>query len=270
MPELPEVETYKKYIAEVSLDQKILRLDMPDAKTLAAPAEDLESALVGHSFEKIERIGKYLLFQISSDQYLTMHFGMTGSPEYIAKGEKLPRHTRFFIEFKDGGEGLAFVCPRKLGRIGLSPDLPTFQKEKKLSDDALQLSFEAFRNNVGKRSAVVKSLLLDQKVCAGVGNWIADEILHQARIHPERRANTLEETEWKQVYERMQEIIRMAISHDADYELYPKTYLIHKRGWTQQTPSPCQDCEGEVAHIKVGGRATYFCPVCQQLPPSGS
>jgi formamidopyrimidine-DNA glycosylase len=112
----------------------------------------------------------------------------------------------------------------------------------------------------------IKSVLLDQSTVAGIGNWIADDVLHRAKIHPERIAADLSEKEVKAIHKATQIVVNQTIAVEANYELLPEDFLIHARGWGRANTEPkCPICRTEIVMIRVGGRATYFCPKCQTI-----
>ena len=112
--------------------------------------------------------------------------------------------------------------------------------------------------------------MLDQSTVAGIGNWIVDEILYQARIYPEKKANQLSENEILEIHKSMRFILQTAIDLQANYDDFPENFLIHTRGWgragLQDTRvGTCAECGKEISISKVGGRTTYFCENRQAL-----
>ncbi|GAB4396017.1 MAG: bifunctional DNA-formamidopyrimidine glycosylase/DNA-(apurinic or apyrimidinic site) lyase [Microscillaceae bacterium] len=265
MPELPEVEMFRRALEEGATGRKIHQLKVYDAKVLRCPESQLVEGLVGHFFLPSQRIGKYLFVPLSSGQVLVIHFGLTGSLAFFEEAEDPPRFTRVAF-LMESGSHLAYVCPRKFGRLDIGPDVQSLQKARQLAEDAATISWEDFLHHLGQTRRMVKTVLLDQSVAAGVGNWIADEILFQAKIYPERRVADLSEEERKRMFDRMKEIIQTALAVEGDYEALPAHFLIHRRGWTEVSPAFCENCTGETDYIKVGGRATYFCAICQKKP----
>lgn len=270
MPELPEVEGFKKYFEETALHQQVKAIEILDTKILTPDPDDFQKKLSQQHFQAAERLGKYLLVDLDQSGVLVIHFGMSGHLEHFTERKQAPRFSRLIFHLGNGY--LAFVCPRKFGRIDWTESSEAFRKAKKLSTDARQMTYEEFYQNLYRRKAPIKSVLLDQKACAGVGNWIADEMLFQARIHPEERAHQLSDNQLEKLFEVMKSILELAISKEADYDLYPPIFMIHRRGWTAIPPDPCErtDCELETLHFKVGGRATYICAQCQILNESDS
>ncbi|HAS44591.1 MAG TPA: DNA-formamidopyrimidine glycosylase [Microscillaceae bacterium] len=261
MPELPEVERFKQYFEGTALHQKVTQVEINDAKVLSCDPTDLKEAIEKQTFDKTERIGKYLFVTTSAQKVVMFHFGMTGSFKYYR--DDPPRFGRVVFHL-DNGFHLAFDCPRKFGRLDVGNSVKAFQTKKRLSTDAYKMEWEEFEKNLSGRTGMIKPLLLNQQITAGVGNWIADEILHQAEIHPETRANHLGKDDYQRIFQKMKDILHTAVSHEANYNEYPEDYFIHRRGWTELDLKECARCSTEVTHMKVGGRATYICEDCQK------
>ena len=271
MPELPEVEGYRQYLEATCLHQPIEAIDVEDTKLLTTDSIILAETLRGVSFTGTRRVGKNLFIFTDKPQVIVrMHFGMSGSLEYYHSSLDRPRHARIVFYFR-GGFNLGFVCPRKFERVGLVEDIDAFLKKKKIGKDALELSVEDLTSALANRKSVIKSTLLDQNVAAGVGNWIADELLFQAKIHPEKRANELSFTEIEALRDAIQLVLLTAIEKEARYAHFPESFLIHARAWDSSPYADteqhllCPRCGSPLEIMRVGGRTTYFCPSCQQL-----
>ena len=262
MPELPEVATFQKYFTHAVLDKKVVSVEVHEPRVVRVSPEILTQHVVSQTFVATERIGKQLFIRLSNDSWLTIHFGMTGSLRYFKDREDTPRFTKVLFGLSDGFF-MAFRCPRILGRIGLTDDLTAFQTEKKLGPDAQRISLAAFRDHLSQRKGLIKPLLLNQRLVAGLGNWIVDEILYQAHIHPMKRANQLTDDEANTIYEKMQYILATAIEHEANYEAFPQDFLVTYR-WLERDGHPLQ--AKNIERIVVGGRGTYYCPDEQKLP----
>jgi formamidopyrimidine-DNA glycosylase len=110
---------------------------------------------------------------------------------------------------------------------------------------------------------------MDQSTLAGLGNWIVDDVLFLAGVHPERIASSLSATETERIHAAIREVLLTAIEKEAVYSQFPPHFLIHAREWdTSPHTDPkahllCPRCAQEVRKEYVGGRATYFCPACQ-------
>lgn len=271
MPELPEVETYRRYFEETALGQTVMDLKAEDPRRqLTIDYDTLLQALKGTQFVSTHRIGKHFLITLSTGKVLVLHFGMTGDLAYYRDEEDTPQFARIVFYFQNGFR-LAFIDSRKFGRVGLAASIEEYQQKKALGPDALDITLAELTTSLEKRKAPIKPLLLDQKILAGIGNWIADEVLFQAKINPAKTANTLNPEEFEQLHAAIQLVLNTAIEHEALYQTFPKSFLIHARGWdevVETTASERQVCPRHhtpLAITKVGGRTTYFCPICQPL-----
>lgn len=270
MPELPEVETYRRYLEATSLYQPISGLDVEDEKLLTTEYGTLSQALIGSQFTETHRIGKQLFVMTNRGFVLAMHFGMTGDLAYFRDDEDTPRFARIVFRFANGYR-LGFICPRKFERIGLVESIESYQKQKGLGTDALEITAEELAEKLRSKKALIKPLLLDQGIVAGIGNWIVDEVLFQARIHPERRAFLLSNEELQSLHDAIQLVLRTAIEQEAIYRLFPPSFLIHAREWddsphtNQDTHKACPRCGHAISFSRVGGRATYTCTTCQPI-----
>jgi len=260
MPELPEVENYKKYLDGTSLHQKIVSFSCRDTRLLKKPEDDLREQLIGFEFASSKRIGKYLFIETTGEKVLVMHFGMTGRLSYYKDSEDRPKYAHIEFEF-DNGFHLGFENKRKFGWLDLGESIKAYKQEKKLSDDARDLSWEDFKSSFANRKTYIKPVLMDQSVAAGIGNWMADEILYQAKMHPETKVEDLDDKQLSKVFDAMKKVIEVAIENDAVYRDFPEDFLIHNR----KTDGKCYHTGNDIEKIKVGGRSTYFCPKWQKL-----
>src|SRR5215813_10382125 len=184
MPELPDVETFKRYLDATSLHQSIKAVDVRSAYVLkGVSAKELARQLKGRSFESSCRHGEHLFVRTDRDFWLRLHFGMTGSLKYLKGQRQAPTDTRVLVFFANHSR-LAFRDQRKFGEIGLLEDVDEFLGKRALGPDALDINLSQFKGIFEKHRAALKTMLLNQKLIAGIGNIYADEILFRARIHP--------------------------------------------------------------------------------------
>jgi formamidopyrimidine-DNA glycosylase len=267
MPELPEVETARRLIADQALRRRIVDVDDSDTfVTRPHSPGQLRDALTGRTLTAAGRRGKTMWCATSGigksaepGPDLGIHLGMSGrivvvSPEGEAAEGGGPRRRaaparraawdRFALEFADGGR-LVLVDPRRLGRVRLDPDLDT------LGPDAGQVTPEEFRSLILKGTIAVKARLLDQSKIAGIGNLLADEVLWQAKVSPSARVNTLQRKDADRLYRALQSALRSAIAkggaHTGD------VISARHRGGT------CPRCGAPMEHGTVGGRSTWWC-----------
>lgn len=275
MPELPEVETYRRFLDELILQVPVEAVVVHDAHVLRPAEAALRAAVVGRRFTGSRRVGKNLLLLLDqpAGAALTLHFGMTGDVAVYRDAEDRPRFTRVEIILQ-GGLRFGFVDARKFGRVGLTSDVAAFLKEKKLGPDAYDdLTAEHLAAALSRRKgALLKAALLDQRVAAGLGNWIVDEVLFQARLHPARRAGALTPQEVTHLHHATRHVLHTAIEAEANYRDFPADFLIHAREWdtppatvADVTRCPRHPAESIQKHY-VGGRATFWCAQCQPAP----
>jgi formamidopyrimidine-DNA glycosylase len=255
MPELPDVETFKRYFDATSLHQRIGHVDVRDAYILKGiSARELARGLKGRRFESSRRHGKHLFVRADGDLWLRLHFGMTGSLRYFKHEKQAPKHTRVLFVFASA-HSLAFEDQRKFGEIGLIENVNEFLKKRALGPDALDISLPQFKEIFGKHRGAVKTILLNQKLIAGIGNIYADEILFRARLHPATQISSLSGKTVTKLFRATRDILKKAIEAKADADLMPKSWLLPHRG----KGGECPGCGRKLRSATIGGRTAWFC-----------
>lgn len=266
MPELPDVEIFRRHLEDTSLNRRIEQVDVLDAGLLEKVTPTaLAQRLRGRRFTQSRRHGKHLLVAVNAAAWMTLHFGMTGSLQFFADGEVRPRHCRIRFDFAAGGH-LAYVNVRRLGHVGLVRDPDAFIRESALGPDALDPDFDhvAFEAALrAKPRSKVKAFLMDQSVIAGIGNIYSDEILFQAGLHPNTKVIALDRPTTRRLFATMRGVLKTAIACGAGSEIalarMPKGFLLPER----RDGADCPRCGAAIARMKTGGRHAYFCPRCQ-------
>jgi formamidopyrimidine-DNA glycosylase len=268
MPELPDVELYKRYLDRHALRRNIARVAVNDARILGElPAEVFVARLSGNRFEDSRRHGKHLLVRLAKDGWLALHFGMTGNLVSFRHEADDPPYDRVRFDFQDGGH-LAYVNRRMLGRVGLTEDADRFIQAEQLGPDALDPAFdlEGLVQAIEGRRRDVKSVLMDQGLIAGIGNIYADEILFQARLHPQTPVASLGDARRTELFRQMKQVLQTAIACGAGAEQFlerlPDAYLLPHR----DKGGTCPRCGSSIATLKAAGRTSYYCPRCQPAP----
>jgi formamidopyrimidine-DNA glycosylase len=262
LPELPDVQVFKQYLDATSLHQRIEAVDVHSQQMLEGlDAQDLKVGLTGRTFEATHRHGKYLFVALDDGNWLMLHFGMTGSLKYYKDAGKEPEYEQILFRFANGYH-LAYIMTRKLGEVRLLDDPDDLIEEKELGPDVLgdEFDFETFRHILEGRRGMIKSRLMDQQLMAGIGNVYSDEILFQAGIHPRTEVNKLDAGALRRVFDCMQEVLHVAIEHQARPDQFPSDYLTRFR----HTDHGCPKCGGPIERVEVAGRSGYFCPRCQK------
>ena len=260
MPELPEVETFKRYLDATSSHQRITGVEVLDSYVLkGVSARELARRLKRRRFESSCRHGKHLFVRADGDVWLRLHFGMTGYLRYLKNEEKAPRHARVVFVFEKDCR-LAFDDQRMFGEMGLVKNVDEFLKRRGLGPDALDVDLAKFKNILAKHHGAVKSILLNQKLIAGIGNIYADEILFRARIHPATQTSALKEKAVAKLFRATRYILQKAIEAKADVDRMPKSWLLPHRG----KGGNCPRCGRELKSATIGGRTAWFCAHCQR------
>lgn len=278
VPELPEAEFGRKVAARVGEGRRIVdvRVQEDEIVFCGLKAEQVKKALKGRTVVQTKRRGKYIWFELDRGPHPIFHFGMTGAfrnrdhdPLKLASHGKQvdaewpPRFEKIWMKFEGGGE-LVMTNARRLGRIRLAADPLREPPLNKLGFDPLtdMPSLKVFGELVAKRKTTLKGLLLNQGFAAGVGNWIADEVLYQAGIAPHRRADQLAPEEVKALHAKLRAVIQKAVSVDARKDRFPKSWLFHHR-WGKQADAQTQ--AGEVIEfVEIAGRTTAWVPSRQR------
>jgi formamidopyrimidine-DNA glycosylase len=159
---------------------------------------------------------------------------------------------------------VAFRDPRRFGRIRLQQDPPKEPPIARLGFDPLlePPTARELRLALSRRKAPLKAVLLDQAVFAGVGNWVADEILYQARLSPLRPASSLSAAEASRLRGALLRVVRAAVAAEADADRFPRTWLFHHRWGRRAGTSTVRD--EPIEHVTVGGRTTAWAPSRQR------
>jgi formamidopyrimidine-DNA glycosylase len=270
MPELPEVETVRRQLEPELAGRRIERLEVLDARWSrpVAPAE-LEKQVSGRTVAGLGRRGKYLLLGLDGEQTLVMHLRMTGNL-VLVDGETSERHLRARFVFGDSRQ-VWFTDPRRFGEAFLIDDAALPQRFERMGIEPLSEDFtpEALGELAAGRTAPLKSFLLDQSRIAGVGNIYADEALYRARLHPLSPAGSMKPEHLLPLRDGVVAALEAGLELGGasidDYRdgrgeqgTMQDEFLVHTR-----EGEPCPSCGGPISRIVVGGRSTYYCPVCQ-------
>jgi formamidopyrimidine-DNA glycosylase len=258
MPELPEVETFKRYLDKTSLKQEVEEVKITDNRILKVSVPVLRSLVKGKQFESSTRHGKYLFVNLKPS-YLVMHFGMTGDLEYYNKKEDPPKFSKVIFQFKNNFN-LAYISTRMFGKLDIVDSIEEFIKNKKLGPDAYKMSLEEFKLAMKRRSAIAKNALLNQSFIAGIGNIYSDEILFRTKIHPRTKLNFLEESKIEELFVNIKEILELGIEKQGELSTYPDNFLIPHRSKEEKCPL----CKNQIERFKISGRHGFFCPSCQK------
>ena len=270
MPELPEVETIRAQLAPRITGRALVRVEILDPR-LTRPTDLFEVAeeLEGDTVTAVERRGKYLVLRLASGLALLVHLRMTGS-----FGFEPTSHERAVLELDDGTR-LAYRDVRRFGTWLVLEDaeLDPYLAGKN-GPEPLGPRFTTgwLADRLAVRRAALKSVLLDQRVVAGLGNIYADEALWRARVNPLRPANEVEPDEVARVHRAIRASLRRGVERQGstlrDYATPDGTTGAMQEEFRVygRDGEPCPRCRTPIAKARVGGRGTWFCPRCQPLP----
>jgi len=270
MPELPEVETVVRDLCPCLVGRTFADVQVRWAGTIRNPTPEAFAAqLAGRRILDLARRGKYIIMTLSEGWYLLLHLRMSGQ---LFLGEPVPerqRHVRLVFYFDDGS-CLYFVDQRKFGRVYLTRD--PAEVIGKLGPEPLgeDFSLQAFTDMIRRRKGLIKPLLLNQFLIAGIGNIYADEALFAAGIHPCRRAHTLTAEETGRLYDAVRQVLQQGIAnHGTTLDSFSDAH--GRAGSNQQsltvfrrTDKACPCCGAPIERIVVGGRGTHYCARCQR------
>lgn len=287
MPELPEVETVRRGLAELLPGKTITSANAIDSpKSFPNAPADVADFMVGATVLAVKRRAKVLLVELNSDYSLVIHLKMTGQLVFRGKtvfgaghpndsliGELPDRSTRVVIGFSDDSH-LYFNDQRKFGWVKLMPTLevPNIDFMKKVGPEPLEADFtvKQFAERFKRRARTnIKAALLDQTVVAGVGNIYADESLWGAKIDPRRLVSSLSSADFELLYNELRLVMNLAIekggSTDKNYvnaEGKRGSYMDFARVFRREGQK-CPRCGSEIIKIRHAGRGTHLCETCQ-------
>jgi formamidopyrimidine-DNA glycosylase len=280
MPELPEVEMFRRYLnrhAQGKTIQGVMVEDPGDFRGLTP--EEIGKRLSGARLEPAGRRGKYLVVPVttqapaaarrrkqrqsasrrSPEGFLIIHFGMTGDLHFSRSGAQTPRYARVGFQFQSGT--LHYLNMRRFGGVWWTTEPDQFKRLAILGLDALEVtSALAFRKALARTRQPLKQALLNQRLICGVGNLYADEILFQCGVSPLRRPQSLKTADWVRMFRSVRSVLRTALRRNADIDTYPKSYLLRHR----ERGGSCPRCRARLSVITQGGRTTIYCARCQK------
>lgn len=280
MPELPEVETVRRVFDRVLTGKTIIEAEVAPDEIVLQGAEPLalQSRLEGAPVAGTGRKGKYWWIDLGDRGVLFGHLGMAGWVREIgAPTIRIREHGNAPLEDKDGrpkflklrlraddGREVVMTDGRRLARLWTADSAEADERVRALGPDVWNEPPTAgqLQTILGKRMAPIKAILLDQTVFAGVGNWIADEVLYQAGIAPKRLGASLTLNEIQTLSEKLYQIVDLAVAVGADKGQFPEDWLFHAR-WGGAKGD--ETFRGEpLVREPVGGRTTAWVPTKQK------
>lgn len=273
MPELPEVETVRQVLTPLLVGHTISDILILKKRIIVSPIEQFKQELIGSTFTKIDRIGKYLIFIFDNQRVMVSHLRMEGKYIEVLPGQELSRFARVVFTLDDGRK-ICYDDSRQFGTMELSnlrdyQFLPSLQK---LGPEPFFADYKQVYKRLQKTSRPIKEGLLDQTIMTGLGNIYVDEVLFLAKLHPQYPSNKLTLSKVKDVVTYAIEVLNKAIQAGGstirsyhpgngitgDFQsrlnAYGREYL------------QCFNCGDKMKKIFVGGRGSTYCPRCQRNP----
>lgn len=263
MPELPEVQTVVSEMQNSLVGQKIIdvitlrdkiRYDIPDL-----------SGLVGKKVERVERRAKYILVQVSQNQPIIMHLGMSGKI-HIGQPRERVKHDHIIFEFANQTE-MVFNDARRFGFV-------IFDDGTKLSHLGVEPLSDEFDTEFlltklkGKKQPI-KTAIMSQELVVGVGNIYACEALFRSKLHPAKAAGSLTRKQTTALVQSIKNVLTEAIeSGGSTLRDYVRSsgdlgYFQHSHQVYGRAGKECEICKSEILSLRLGGRSSFFCPSCQ-------
>ena len=272
MPELPEVEAIRRVLEPQVQGLTIQEIAVHRPEIIEHPsADEFCGRLIGQTFDRAERRGKFLLFWLESGDHMVLHLRMTGCLLITPADMPEEKHTHLVFRLSNGKE-LRFSDTRRFGRFWLiaKEESDIYSGIEKLGVEPFdsECSAEYLQDRLGKRKKAVKECLLDQSIVAGIGNIYSDEILFAARLHPARPANSLTTEEWARLSAAIPRQLAYFIEKN---QMTPEEYLQTKGQDYRNTPflqiygrggKPCPVCGEPLCRMVIGGRGSTYCPAC--------
>lgn len=276
VPELPEVETIRRTLEPYLTGRVVERVEVLCPKQLGnISPSDLARRLVGRRIERVGRRGKYLLLHLEGGEVLVVHLRMTGKLIFHPQGASVTPYTRLILGLTPPSElHLHDVRSFAVVKLTTEDELATHPGLVDLGPEPLEPSFtpQALKAALAGRKGPIKSLLLNQRAVAGLGNIYADEALFRAGINPLRPANSLTSEEANALWRAIREVLEEAISSGGtsirDYvngRGVPGSFQMRLNVYGRKG-EPCRRCGTSLEGVKVGGRSTVYCPRCQAFP----
>lgn len=287
MPELPEVETLRRHLERTVTGMRIVAVELLKPKIVRGLPGFTLNDVVGAKIESVQRRAKYLIINLSNGLSLVIHLSLAGqivverpSGERVAGGHPVPsydsplphKQTSLILRLEDGSV-FYLTDIRQFARLWIMPSLEVVRAvpEERLGIEPTSpaFTFEELRRRLRQRPAAkLKPLLLDQSVVAGLGNIYVDEALWEAHLHPLRTAGSLGDEEIRGLHRAIQNVVDLAlregVAQIVNGKAVPGAHLPRIHGRAGQ---PCPRCGAIIQKLRIGGRGTYVCPVCQPLPP---
>jgi formamidopyrimidine-DNA glycosylase len=269
MPELPEMESYRRLLEPRLAGKIITDVHIEREKSINVSPDSFAKAVVGQSIVRVERRAKHLLFHLSSSQVLLLHL-MLGGWMYLGSATDKPDRTiQVMLAF--GAMQLHFIGLR-LGYLRLHDAGEIEQLLSKLGPEPLEPTFteERLSERLKPLRGTLKSLLVDQSFLSGIGNCYSDEICFDAGLLPARTASNLAPEHISKLHSSMRAVLTDALGYGGYMEnalfagdTLTGSYDSRCRVYDREG-EPCVRCAGTIERREISSKKSFYCPNCQQ------
>ncbi|MGO4886417.1 Fpg/Nei family DNA glycosylase [Anaerobacillus sp. MEB173] len=266
MPELPEMETYKRLLHERVRGKKIDQVIINREKSINVPVPSFLAEVQSATVVEVERKAKHLLFHLNSGKTLLLHL-MLGGWMYFGPDEDSPDRTKqIILSFQNGN--LYFIGLR-LGYLHLVDEQYLKEELADLGPEPLDPAFtkEGFFEHIRNRRGMLKTTLVNQSFLSGIGNCYSDEICFQAQLHPATKADELTDVQKLSLYEAIRQILQSGIAQGGymDHPFFMGDQLTggYKTLVYDREDQPCFRCKNPIQLEELSSKKSFFCPVCQ-------
>lgn len=270
--ELPELTVLSRQMIKEIVGKRISEVEVANPKCLNMPLEQLRRTVVGKTIKSVESMGKWLFIKLGSNHVLLFNPGMGADVIHFRPQDKLPEkyNIKFTLNNKTGFTIRVWwfcylhlmpadkLSEHKLaGKLGISP-----------LDQKFTLDY--FKELLDKKKGNVKSFLLDQKNLAGIGNVYIQDILFNAKLHPQRPISSLSDTEIKALHKSIKSVINESVdlgglAYEKDFYGNKGSYGADQLKIAYKPGKPCPICKTTIQKIKTGSTSSFICPKCQPL-----
>jgi formamidopyrimidine-DNA glycosylase len=264
MPELAEVEWYRKQW-NPGIGDTVVKVGLQPGKYIFRGTDTaaLRRQLTGKRLLTSARHGKQMLFELSGDNWLGIHLGMTGRTHVEPQGFQAGKYDHFVLHQRT--RALVFTDPRQLGHVRFhqGSEKPQWWKRDTPEVDSHEFDQKYLHHFLDRhRNAPIKAALLMQNGFPGIGNWMADEILWRANVLPSKRCGKLRKPERAAILRTAKFVVRRSLETlGKDFSDPPRDWLIHQK-WKRKGICPIH--RTPLRHATIGGRTTAWCSRCQK------
>ncbi|KAF2447471.1 hypothetical protein P171DRAFT_382326 [Karstenula rhodostoma CBS 690.94] len=289
MPEIAEIARIVHFLKKYATGRVIKAVQTQEDTIVygkvGTSASEFQKALAGKKIVDAKQQGKYFWLEMDSPPHPLMHFGMSGwmkfsnddtahyRPAKVEEPEWPPKYWKFVLELEGEPEcQVSFVDARRLARIRLiDAKAEDMRKTTPLKEngpdpviDSDILTVEWLSNKLKSKKVPVKALLLDQANISGIGNWVGDEIMYQAKLHPEQYSNTFSDAQVKQLHDAMMYVCNTAVDTLAESDKFPEDWLMKHRWGKGKKDGQKLPNGAKITFLKVGGRTSAVVPSVQK------